>query len=184
MAEPMQIVWMDLEMTGLVPEKDRILEIATLITDGELNIIAEGPERVIHQDDSVLRGMDSWNKKHHGESGLIEKVQKSLFSEAQVYAETLAFLKQHCPSRAVPLAGNSIHQDRAFLRLYMPDIESFLHYRMIDVSTIKELCKRWYPRVYEKKAKKKNSHRALDDIIETIEELKFYRDQIFCRASV
>ena len=174
-----RIVWADLEMTGLVPERERIIEIAMIITDGELNVIAEGPNLVVHQPDELLAAMDEWNTKHHGQSGLTERVRESTVTEADAEAQVLAFLEQHCAPRTVPLAGNSIHQDRRFLALYMPLVDAFLHYRMIDVSSIKELCRRWYPRIYYGQPEKGLAHRALADIQESIKELKYYRRTAF-----
>jgi len=172
-----RLVWMDLEMTGLEPDRDTIIEMATIVTDGELNIIAEGPEIVIHQDASLFAGMDDWNKEHHTKSGLWQKVVASKISLAEAEAETLAFIKMHCGEKESPLCGNSIWQDRRFLVRYMPKIEQYMHYRLVDVSTIKELAVRWYPDL--KFAKKKGSHRALDDIRESVDELKFYREHLF-----
>ncbi|MCA9535775.1 MAG: oligoribonuclease [Myxococcales bacterium] len=174
-----RIVWADLEMTGLVPERERIIEIAMIITDGELNVIAEGPNLVVHQPDELLAAMDEWNTKHHGQSGLTERVRESTVTEADAEAQVLAFLEQHCAPRTVPLAGNSIHQDRRFLALYMPLVDAFLHYRMIDVSTLKELTQRWYPEAYSKRPAKRGNHRAIDDILESIEELRYYRSAVF-----
>jgi oligoribonuclease len=173
------LVWMDMEMTGLDPERDRIIEIATVITDGELRVVAEGPELVVHQDASVLGLMDEWNQKHHGESGLIARVQASTCSESQAEAETLAFIQRHCPAKKVPLAGSSIYQDRRFLAKYMPRIHEYLHYRNVDVSTVKELLKRWRPAVIDTRPPKKGQHRALADILDSIDELRHYRAAIF-----
>lgn len=173
------LVWMDLEMSGLEVAENRILEIATLVTDGELHIIAEGPELVVHQADAVLDGMNDWNTKHHGASGLTARVRASTISEADAEAQTLAFVKAHVPVRAAPLAGNSIHQDRLFLARYFPTLEAHLHYRNVDVSTVKELVRRWYPTEYDARPKKKAAHRALDDIKESIEELRYYRRAAF-----
>lgn len=173
------IVWMDMEMSGLEPDTDRILEIATIVTDGDLRILAEGPELVVHQPDSVLSGMDDWNRKHHGESGLTERVRQSKISEQEAESQTLAFLQQWCELRTAPLAGNSIHQDRRFLARYMRRIDAHLHYRMIDVSTVKELAVRWFPTAVDRMPRKKNAHRALDDIKESIDELRYYRNQVF-----
>lgn len=173
------IVWIDMEMTGLNPETDRVIEIATIITDAQLSVIADGPELVIHQPSWVLEGMDDWNRKHHGESGLVDRVKKSTTTVEEAEAETLRFISMYCGERTAPLAGNSIHQDRRFIARYMPALDQHLHYRMIDVSTVKELAKRWYPDVVERAPRKKNSHRALDDIRESIEELKFFRRSVF-----
>jgi len=175
--ENMNLVWMDLEMTGLEPSKDTILEIATVITDKDLNIIAQGPELAIHQEDEILEAMDSWCVKHHGESGLTRRVQESKVTMQQAAAETLAFMAQHVPKGQSPLCGNSIHQDRRFLRKYMPSVDAYLHYRILDVSTIKELQRRWYTEFHL--PKKKTAHLALSDIQDSIEELKIYRKQFF-----
>jgi oligoribonuclease len=176
------LVWMDLEMTGLDPERERIIEMATLITRGDLTIVAEGPELVIHQPDEILAAMDAWNTKHHTASGLVERVRSSTLDEREAERLTLEFIAAHCPARAVPLTGNSIHQDRRFLNKYMPALDAHLHYRMVDVSTIKELARRWYPEVLAKMPSKKESHRALDDIRESIEELRYYRRTLFAGA--
>ncbi len=173
------LVWMDLEMTGLDPERERILEMATLITDGDLEVIAEGPELIVHQSDELLDAMDEWNTKHHGESGLTDRVRASTVSEADAEKATLDFIREHCERRSAPLAGNSIHQDRRFLVRYMPTLDEFLHYRNVDVSTVKELSRRWYPAEFAAAPAKKGSHRALDDIRESIEELRYYRRSIF-----
>lgn len=170
------LVWMDLEMSGLEPKQDVILEIATLVTDADLNIIAEGPELVIHQPDIVLKNMNPWCIEHHASSGLTERVRESQVSQAEAEEETLAFLHQHLDA-APPLCGNSIHQDRRFLDRYMPELEGFFHYRNIDVSTIKELVSRWYPETAI--PKKRETHRALDDIRESIAELQYYRSHVF-----
>lgn len=172
------IVWMDLEMTGLDPERERIIEIATVITDGNLNTIKEGPELVVHQPDEILDAMDEWNTSHHGASGLTDRVRKSRVSESQAEEMTLSFVSQYVTrSRLAPLAGNSIHQDRRFLERYMPRLNAYLHYRNIDVSTVKELARRWYPDV--RPYQKNNNHRALDDIKESIAELRYFRAQLF-----
>lgn len=171
------LVWMDLEMTGLDPNVDTILEIATLITDAELNVIAEGPNLAVHQPDSVLEGMNEWCRQHHGDSGLTERVRKSTVSMADAEAQTLEFIRQHVPEQKSPLCGNSIHQDRRFLVCYMPKIENYVHYRNIDVSTIKELANRWYPKLPIQV--KQGEHLALADIHESIRELKYYRQKLF-----
>ncbi len=174
------LVWLDMEMTGLDPERERIIEIATILTDGALAEIAVGPELVIHQDEPVLAAMDEWNKTHHGASGLTERVRASTVTEGDAEAQTLAFIAAHVPAKERPvLAGNSIHQDRRFIRRYMPLLEKRLHYRMVDVSTVKELARRWYPEVVAKQPGKKETHRALDDIRESIEELRFYKQRVF-----
>ena len=175
------LVWMDMEMTGLDPERDTILEIATLITTSELQLIAEGPVCVIHQLPAVLEAMDEWNRTHHGASGLSARVMASTTSLAQAEAQTLAFVQQHCPPRTSPLCGNSIWQDRRFLARYMPQLEGYLHYRNIDVSTVKELVRRWYANG-PPPPEKKHAHLALDDIRESIAELQFYREHYFVRT--
>ncbi len=173
-----RLVWVDMEMSGLLPETDRILEIAMIVTDGDLNIVAEGPVLVIHQEDAVLDRMDAWNKGTHGKSGLIDKVKASILTEVEVEAECLAFLKQHVKSSISPMCGNTIHQDRRFMNRYMPKLEAYFHYRNIDVSTIKELCKRWQPEI-AKGFSKQQAHTALADIIESVEELRYYREKLF-----
>jgi oligoribonuclease len=174
----MNLVWMDLEMSGLDPKTCVILEIATLITDKDLNLVAQGPALVIHQADSILENMDDWNKKHHRESGLSQAVRDSTTTLGEAEAQTLAFIARHCGEKSSPLCGNTIYQDRRFLIEYMPKLESYLHYRLVDVSTIKELVKRWYGPPFQA-PQKKQKHKALDDILETIEELKFYRQTVF-----
>lgn len=174
------LVWMDMEMTGLDPAKERIIEMATIITDGQLAEIATGPSLVVHQGDDVLAAMDDWNKKHHGGSGLVERVKASTISDADAEAQTLAFINAHCGAKERPvLAGNSIHQDRRFIRRYMPALDARLHYRMVDVSTVKELARRWYPQVAARQPSKNETHRALDDIRESIDELRYYRNNVF-----
>jgi oligoribonuclease len=172
------LVWMDLEMTGLDPETDRILEVATLVTDAQLNLIAEGPVYYVRQSEALIAGMDDWNTRHHTESGLIELCRTEGVSEREAEEGTLAFLKEHVSERASPLCGNSIGQDRRFLVRYMPELEHYLHYRNVDVSTIKELAARWRPEVLDGVVKN-SVHRALDDIKESIEELKHYRENFF-----
>jgi len=172
------LVWMDMEMTGLDPKTCSILEIATLVTDKDLNLLAEGPVLAVHQPPDVLEAMDDWNKEHHGKSGLIERVKNSTVSQAQAERATLDFVAQYCAPKTSPLCGNTIYQDRRFLLEYMPQLEGYLHYRLIDVSSIKELVKRWYGPEFQSPAKKQ-THQALDDIRETIEELKFYRAKVF-----
>ncbi|MEM7608710.1 MAG: oligoribonuclease [Myxococcota bacterium] len=174
-----RLVWIDMEMTGLDPDADRILEIASLVTDGELNIVAEGPELVVSQPDERLDAMDAWNTKHHGESGLTERVRASTITESEAEAQTLEFLRAHCADGAAPLCGNSVHQDRRFISRYMKGLDAFLHYRHIDVSTVKELGRRWYPAAYGKRPAKVGSHRALDDIRESVQELRYYRTAFF-----
>jgi oligoribonuclease len=169
------LIWVDMEMSGLDPEKERILEIAVIVTDAHLNTIATAPVWVIRQDDALLDAMDAWNKGTHGRSGLIDKVKASSTDEATAEAECIAFLKQYIKPGIAPMCGNTIGQDRRFMAKYMPKLEAFFHYRNIDVSTLKELCKRWHPELV-KGFTKKQAHTALADIEESIEELKYYRD--------
>lgn len=169
------LVWLDMEMTGLFPDRDRIIELAMVVTDTHLNVVAEGPVWVVHQSDEVLGGMDEWNTNTHGRSGLTAKVKVSTMDEAAVEAEALAFLKLHVPRMASPMCGNSICQDRRFMARYMPTLEDWFHYRNLDVSTLKELCKRWKPEL-AKGLKKHGKHEALADIYESIDELKYYRE--------
>jgi oligoribonuclease len=175
--EPAPLVWIDMEMSGLDPSTCRILEIATVITDGRLEILAEGPDLVVHQPDAVLDAMDEWCTRHHGESGLTDQVRASSVSEAEAEHQTLEFLARFTQAGASPLCGNSVHQDRRFIARYMPKLDAFLHYRLVDVSTLKELQRRWYPEL--KASPKRETHRALDDIRESIEELRFYRGTLF-----
>ena len=170
------LVWIDMEMSGLVPERDRILEVAMVVTDAELNTIAEAPVYVVNQPDAVLDAMDSWNRSTHGKSGLIDKVRASTFTEAEVEARLLEFLKPIVAAGAAPLAGNTVHQDRRFMARYMPVFDAYLHYRIVDVSTLKELAKRWNPEVIAGFTKE-GKHEALADVYESIEELKHYRKQ-------
>ncbi|HQW39135.1 MAG TPA: oligoribonuclease [Usitatibacteraceae bacterium] len=172
--EKAPLVWVDMEMSGLVPERDRILEVAIVVTDGELNTLAEAPVWVVHQPDEVLDAMDSWNKGTHGRSGLIDKVRASKFSEAEVEARILEFLAQHVAAGTAPLAGNTVHQDRRFMARYMPAFDAYLHYRIVDVSTLKELARRWRPDVLAGLVKE-SKHEALADVHESIEELRHYR---------
>lgn len=172
------LIWIDLEMTGLDTQTDHIIEIATVVTDKELNILAEGPVLAIYQSDETLARMDDWNKKHHGESGLIDRVRESHIVESEAEKLTLAFLQQWVPAGASPMCGNSICQDRRFLARWMPELEAYFHYRNLDVSTLKELAGRWAPHLKEG-FRKKNSHRALDDIRESIGELQYYRKHLF-----
>ncbi|XP_041770495.1 oligoribonuclease [Anopheles merus] len=173
------LVWIDLEMTGLDVDKDRILEIACIVTDSKLNIIAKGPNIIINEPDAVLEGMNSWCKDHHSKSGLIEAVKKSTYSVDQAERDVLDFVKKYCPERRCPMAGNSIYMDRLFIMKYMPTLNEYLHYRVIDVSTVKELCKRWNQNVYNSSPPKKLAHRALDDIEESINEMKYYKSMFF-----
>lgn len=172
--EPLYWVWLDLEMTGLDPEQDTILEIATVVTDTQLRVIAEGPDIAIHHPDSVLDNMNEWCQKQHGLSGLVQRVRESKISLAEAEAQTLAFLKQHVKIGTSPLCGNTIVQDRRFLWKYMPTLESFFHYRNLDVSTVKILAQQWKPQVFEQVAKNA-THLALADIYESIAELEIYR---------
>jgi oligoribonuclease len=169
------LVWLDMEMTGLEPERERIIELAMIVTDNNLVTIAESPVWVVHQSDAQLDAMDDWNKKTHGNSGLIARVKASTLDDAAVEAAALAFMKEHVPERSSPMCGNSIGQDRRFMVRYMPQLEAWFHYRNLDVSTLKELCKRWKPEV-AKGVVKKGAHTAMADIVESIEELKYYRD--------
>jgi len=169
------LVWLDMEMSGLDPDNDKILEIALIVTDKDLNLVEEGPVLVVHQPDAVLDGMDSWNKGTHGKSGLIDKVKASTLTEAQVEEQVLAFMEKHVFKRTSPMCGNSICQDRRFLARHMPQLEAYFHYRNLDVSTLKELAARWRPELKDG-FKKANNHTALADIMESIEELKYYRE--------
>lgn len=168
------LVWIDMEMTGLNPKVDHIIEIATLITDGDLNLIAEGPELIIHQEAALFDTMDDWCKEHHTKSGLWEQVLKSKISLEEAERQTLQFIQKYVKPKTSPLCGNTVWQDRRFLYEYMPKLEDYLHYRIIDVSTLKELAKRWYDDKATFK-KESNAHRALADIKESVEELKHYR---------
>ena len=175
MAERKQgLVWIDLEMTGLDPDRDRIIEIATIITDRQLETLAIGPVLAIHQGEASLSAMDEWNQATHGQTGLIERVRASTISESHAEQATLDFIKEHVERNSSPLCGNSICQDRRFLYRYMPELEKYLHYRHLDVSTLKELASFWRPELLEG-FKKRSQHRALEDIQESIEELRYYR---------
>ena len=174
--DPNNLVWIDMEMTGLQPDSDRVIEIAMLVTDPQLNMLATGPVLVVHQPDSVLDAMDSWNKSTHAKSGLIEKVRASTLTEADAERQAIEFLSAHVPASASPMCGNSICQDRRFLALWMPRLEAHFHYRNLDVSTLKELVKRWKPDL--KSFAKEGKHEAMADILESIEELKFYRKSV------
>ena len=174
------LIWIDMEMTGLNPDTDRIIEVATIITDSELNVVAEGPVLVVHQSDAVLASMDDWNRRTHAGTGLIGRVQQSSHAEADVERLALEFLQKHVPKNKSPMCGNSICQDRRFLARTMPQLEAWFHYRNLDVSSIKELVKRWKPGLCHGLVKK-NTHKALDDIRESIEELKYYREHFFVK---
>lgn len=173
-SENNHLIWIDLEMTGLVPETDRIIEVALVVTDAELNVLAESPALAVHQPDAVLDAMDDWNKNTHGRSGLIERVRASSLSEAEVEAQMLAFLEPLVPRGKSPMCGNSICQDRRFLARHMPRLEAYFHYRNLDVSTLKELVKRWKPEIAAGVVKE-GKHTALADIHESINELRYYR---------
>jgi len=172
------LIWIDLEMTGLNTDSDRIIEVATIITDAQLNIVAEGPVLVVHQPTSILDCMDDWNTRTHGSTGLTERVKASTFSELDVERITLEFLQKHVAKNKSPMCGNSICQDRRFLARHMPDLEAWFHYRNLDVSSIKELVLRWRPELLNGYVKK-NTHKAIDDVRESIEELKYYREHFF-----
>ncbi len=169
------LIWLDMEMTGLDPERERIIELAMIVTDGDLTTVAESPVWVVHQSDAQLDAMDEWNKATHGRSGLIDKVRASTLDEAAVEAAALAFVQQYAPQGASPMCGNSIGQDRRFMVRYLPQLEAWFHYRNLDVSTLKELCRRWKPEL-AKGFVKKSDHTALADIRESIAELKYYRE--------
>jgi oligoribonuclease len=175
---PDNLVWIDLEMTGLEPLTDRVIEIATIVTDSQLNILAEGPVIAIHQSDAALAAMDEWNTRQHGGSGLTQRVRESRIDEAQATAQIIAFLSEYVPPRGSPMCGNSICQDRRFLARWLPELEAFFHYRNLDVSTLKELARRWRPEIMSG-FKKSGSHLAMDDIRESIAELQYYRAQLF-----
>lgn len=172
------LIWIDLEMTGLNPDTDRVLEIATIVTDPYLNLVAEGPVFAIHQKDIVLNAMDEWNTRQHGGSGLVDRVKRSTVDEARAEEGTLDFLRRFVDSGSSPMCGNSICQDRRFLWRHMPKLEAFFHYRNLDVSSIKELAVRWYPDLV-RGMRKNSTHLALDDIRDSINELRFYRDNFF-----
>jgi len=172
--DPNRLIWIDLEMTGLKPESDRILEVALVVTDHDLATVAEAPVWVVHQDDAMLAAMDSWNQATHTRSGLIEKVKASALSDVEVEASALAFLREHVPAKVSPMCGNSICQDRRFLARWMPGLEDYFHYRNLDVSTLKELARRWKPDLL-KGVPKEGKHEALADVYESIAELKYYR---------
>ncbi len=171
------LIWIDLEMTGLDTFNDVIIEIATIVTDKNLNKLAEGPVIAIYQPDSILNAMDEWNQQHHGNSGLVTRIKQSQHSVQQAEMETIEFLQQYVPTGASPMCGNSICQDRRFMARLMPNLEAYFHYRNLDVSTLKELAARWKPEILNQ-FEKKGAHLALDDILESIEELQFYRKAI------
>ncbi|HEA25536.1 MAG TPA: oligoribonuclease [Ectothiorhodospiraceae bacterium] len=176
-AEGERLIWIDLEMTGLNPQQDRIIEIATIVTDAELNEIAVGPVLAIHQDESLLAQMDDWNQSHHSSSGLLERVRQSKLTMVDAEQATLEFLKEHIKEGDSPMCGNSICQDRRFMALWMPALEAFFHYRNLDVSTLKELARRWYPEALAN-LHKRGVHLALEDIRDSIDELRYYRKTI------
>jgi len=172
--DPNNLIWIDLEMTGLSPEADRIIEVATIVTDSQLNILAEGPVIAVHQDDAIMNSMDEWNTRTHAKTGLTERVKNSRTVENEAEKQTIDFLKQFIGKNQSPMCGNSICQDRRFLARHMPELEAWFHYRNLDVSSIKELAKRWKPEILGGYSKK-NTHQAMDDIRESIEELQYYR---------
>lgn len=178
MNKKLNLIWIDLEMSGLEPKTDRIIEIATIVTDAELNILAEGPSLVINQDKALMDGMDEWNTKQHNKSGLVGRVLESTITEAEAEQKTLDFLEQYVKKGSSAMCGNTIHQDRRFLNKYMPNLENFFHYRNLDVSTLKELSRRWAPKVLEG-VEKSSQHLALEDIKDSINELKYYRRKLF-----
>mgnify|MGYP000591916713 CR=1 FL=1 len=169
------LIWIDLEMTGLDTNNDYIIEIATIVTDGDLNVVAEGPMIAIHQSDEILEAMDEWNTRQHGKSGLVDRIKATKVTEAEAEQQTLDFLKEHVPAGVSPMCGNSICQDRRFMARIMPELEAYFHYRNLDVSSLKELARRWSPKV-EKSFKKKSSHLAMDDVKDSIRELQHYRE--------
>ncbi|MEM1244659.1 MAG: oligoribonuclease, partial [Pseudomonadota bacterium] len=175
------LIWIDCEMTGLDTEVDRLIEIAVIVTDKDLNVIAEGTPIAIHQDDALLNAMDEWNTKTHGNSGLVKRVKQSQYDEQKAEAEILKFLQQYLLPHKSPMCGNSIHQDRRFLKKWMPNLEKFFHYRNLDVSTIKELARRWAPEILVG-MKKEAKHTAISDIQDSIDELKHYRQHFFTFA--
>lgn len=175
MDKSLNLIWIDLEMTGLVPDMDRIIEIATLVTDPQLNVIAEGPVLAIKQSDESLDAMDEWNQKYHGASGLIDRVRNSTIGENDAQQQTLRFLERYTNPNSSPMCGNSICQDRRFLARYMPELEAYFHYRNLDVSSVKELVKRWKPQIIEGLVKQ-GSHQAMEDIKDSIKELNYYRE--------
>lgn len=172
-----RLIWVDLEMSGLSPDTDRILEVAMVVTDAQLEVVAEGPVLVVHQTDAVLDGMDSWNRSTHGRSGLTDRVKASTLDEAVVQERMLAFLREHIGTGVSPMCGNSVCQDRRFLARHMPALQDYFHYRNLDVSTLKELAKRWKPQIMSG-FQKQGKHEALADIYESIEELRYYRQHL------
>lgn len=177
-----KLVWIDMEMTGLDPVSDHILEISCIITNPDLEIFQEGPQLIIHQTDSILSSMNEWCVINHEKSGLTSASRNSKTSIQDAEALLLSFLKKHVPAGKCPLAGNSVYMDRIFIRNHLPKVEEYLHYRIVDVSTVKELCRRWYPEMYKCAPKKKLAHRSLDDIKDSIQELKYYRNAIFIKS--
>ena len=173
--DPNNLIWIDMEMSGLNPDTDRVLEVAVVVTDAKLAVVAEGPVLVVHQPDAVLAAMDDWNKSTHGKSGLVDRVKASTLTEADVEALLIAFLAEHVPPKISPMCGNSVHQDRRFLARHMPGLEAYFLYRNLDVSTLKELAKRWKPEIMAGLTKH-GKHEALADVYESIEELKYYRE--------
>ncbi len=170
------LIWIDLEMSGLDVDRDLILEIAVVVTDEKLKVVAEGPNIAIHQADQVLDNMDEWNTTHHGDSGLTERVRQSQVNEAEAERQVLGFLKQHAVIHRSPMCGNSVHHDRLFLRKFMPKLTSFFHYRNLDISTVKELVRRWHPQLWKQCQDRQPQHVALQDVYDSIEELRFYRE--------
>lgn len=175
MQDKNNLVWLDMEMTGLNPDGDKIIEVAMIVTDQNLNTLAQSEVYAIHQSDEVLNGMDEWNTNTHGRTGLTERVKASTLTEAEVEAALLAFMQEWVPEKTTPMCGNTIHQDRRFMARWMPTLEAYFHYRNLDVSTLKELARRWRPEI-AKGVVKRGAHQALDDILESIEEMKYYRD--------
>ena len=176
--DPSRLIWIDMEMTGLAPDSDRIIEVAIVVTDNALATVAEGPVLVVRQEEATLRAMDAWNQATHARSGLVDRVRASTLDEAGAEARMLDFLREHVPAKASPMCGNSVCQDRRFLARWMPRLEDYFHYRNLDVSTVKELCKRWRPEV-AKGLVKEGRHEALADIYESIAELRYYRERFF-----
>src|SRR3990167_4684117 len=181
-ANPSNLIWIDLEMTGLNPDIDRIIEMATIVTDSHLNILAEGPVYAIHQPDSLLDQMDDWCTRQHTSSGLVARVKASKVTEAEACQGTIAFLQKYVGAGKSPMCGNSVWQDRRFLTKYMPELEKYFHYRLVDVSTLKELALRWAPKIYNG-IQKESRHLALDDIRDSIEELKYYREHFIKQSN-